>query len=565
MAERRTIRTDYLARVEGEGAMSVRLRDGARRARRAPHLRAAAVLRGAPARPLVPRGARHHGPHLRHLPGRVPDERRPGDGGRLRRRGARADPRCCAGSSTAASGSRATPSTSTCSTRRTSSATTARSSSRATQPAAVERGLALKKAGNEVMALSAVARSIPSTSASAASTARRRARELRALVEPLERAREAALETVRWTAGFDFPEREVDCELVALVATGRLRDRARPDRLRPRPRHRGRPSTTSTSSRSTSSARTRSTRGARGGGTYLCGPLARFALSGDAALAARAARRPRRRHRAAVPRSVPQHRRARASSSSTPATRRCASSTAYEEPDAPAVDGRAGRRRRLRRDRGAARPALPPLPARRRRDDPRREDRAADVAEPARDRGRPARRRRRATRRSPTRSCATLCEQTIRNYDPCISCATHFLTLRGGAAVSERRVVIGIGNAYRGDDARRARGRRAMRGRACPATVRVVEAEQEPTRLLDAWEGADAAFVVDAVASGAEPARCTASTRPSGPLPAGVFRSSTHAFGVGEAVELARALGRLPRARGRLRGRGRGLRGRRRR
>ena len=22
-----------------------------------------------------------------------------------------------------------------------------------------------------------------------------------------------------------------------------------------------------------------------------------------------------------------------------------------------------------------------------------------------------------------------LCEQTIRNYDPCISCATHFLTL----------------------------------------------------------------------------------------------------------------------------------------
>jgi sulfhydrogenase subunit alpha len=23
----------------------------------------------------------------------------------------------------------------------------------------------------------------------------------------------------------------------------------------------------------------------------------------------------------------------------------------------------------------------------------------------------------------------TLCEQTIRNYDPCISCATHFLAL----------------------------------------------------------------------------------------------------------------------------------------
>ena len=34
----------------------------------------------------LPRGARHHRAHLRHLPGRLPDERRPRDGGRLRRR-----------------------------------------------------------------------------------------------------------------------------------------------------------------------------------------------------------------------------------------------------------------------------------------------------------------------------------------------------------------------------------------------------------------------------------------------------------------------------------------------
>ena len=29
----------------------------------------------------------------------------------------------------------------------------------------------------------------------------------------------------------------------------------------------------------------------------------------------------------------------------------------------------------------------------------------------------------------PDEELALLCEQTIRNYDPCISCATHFLTL----------------------------------------------------------------------------------------------------------------------------------------
>ena len=57
-------------------------------------LRAAALLRGVAARPRVHRGARHHRADLRHLPDRLPDERRAGDGGRLRRRDRRrADPR----------------------------------------------------------------------------------------------------------------------------------------------------------------------------------------------------------------------------------------------------------------------------------------------------------------------------------------------------------------------------------------------------------------------------------------------------------------------------------------
>jgi hydrogenase maturation protease len=80
-----------------------------------------------------------------------------------------------------------------------------------------------------------------------------------------------------------------------------------------------------------------------------------------------------------------------------------------------------------------------------------------------------------------------------------------------------------------------------------PEDVDVVECEQEPSRLLDAWGGADLALVVDACRSGESPGtvhRFDASTEP---LPARVFRSSTHAFGVGDAVELARALDRLPR------------------
>ena len=79
-APRRSART--LARVEGEGAMHVRIEDGQRHRGRARHLRAAALLRGVPARPRLHRGPRHHRAHLRHLPGRLPDERGHGDGER---------------------------------------------------------------------------------------------------------------------------------------------------------------------------------------------------------------------------------------------------------------------------------------------------------------------------------------------------------------------------------------------------------------------------------------------------------------------------------------------------
>ena len=83
----RTIKTDCLARVEGEGAMHVRIRDGASttcslRIYEPPRF-FEALLRGR----ALHRGARHHRAHLRHLPGRLPDERLRGDGGRLRRDG----------------------------------------------------------------------------------------------------------------------------------------------------------------------------------------------------------------------------------------------------------------------------------------------------------------------------------------------------------------------------------------------------------------------------------------------------------------------------------------------
>ena len=45
---------------------------------------------------------------------------------------------------------------------------------------------------------------------------RRARRDFAPLAEQLKRARDAALETVRWVAGFDFPDFERDYEFVAL-------------------------------------------------------------------------------------------------------------------------------------------------------------------------------------------------------------------------------------------------------------------------------------------------------------------------------------------------------------
>lgn len=111
--------------------------------------------------------------------------------------------------------------------------------------------------------------------------------------------------------------------------------------------------------------------------------------------------------------------------------------------------------------------------------------------------------------------------------------------------MTQRLVVLGIGNEYRRDDGVGIAVAKALEGRVPPGVL-VLECEQEPTRLIDAWDGAEAALVVDAVGSGAEPGTLHRFDAGEGPIPAGVFRSSTHAFGVGDAIELARALGRLP-------------------
>ncbi len=106
-------------------------------------------------------------------------------------------------------------------------------------------------------------------------------------------------------------------------------------------------------------------------------------------------------------------------------------------------------------------------------------------------------------------------------------------------------LVVGVGQSDRGDDAAGPRVA-ALLAAAPPAGVDVVTLPN-PVRLADAWEGYERVVVVDAVRSGRPPGEVTVRRLTSdGPLPARSGAGGTHGFGVAEAVELARVLGRLP-------------------
>jgi hydrogenase maturation protease len=105
-------------------------------------------------------------------------------------------------------------------------------------------------------------------------------------------------------------------------------------------------------------------------------------------------------------------------------------------------------------------------------------------------------------------------------------------------------LVVGIGNRWRGDDAA---GLEVTDGlRRTGSLAPVLELEGEPLALLDAWAGDDEVILVDTILSGAPAGTVHRLDVSCTPLPSALAGPSTHAFGVADTIELARALGRLP-------------------
>ena len=102
-------------------------------------------------------------------------------------------------------------------------------------------------------------------------------------------------------------------------------------------------------------------------------------------------------------------------------------------------------------------------------------------------------------------------------------------------------MVRGIGNHYRGDDAAG-----IIVADMIKTDADIIKHDGEPSSLIESWDGRSKVLLIDAVSSGAKSGTIFHYDLTETTLPDTFSKSSTHAFGIVEAVELARALNKLP-------------------
>lgn len=112
-------------------------------------------------------------------------------------------------------------------------------------------------------------------------------------------------------------------------------------------------------------------------------------------------------------------------------------------------------------------------------------------------------------------------------------------------APPSRVLVIGLGNPDRGDDAAGILVADRLVGKVPPG-VTVHSRSGDMLSLIEAWAGFDVLICVDAAAPMGSPGRIHRIGLDGGALPLKAVSPSSHAFGLAEAIELARVLELAP-------------------
>lgn len=105
-------------------------------------------------------------------------------------------------------------------------------------------------------------------------------------------------------------------------------------------------------------------------------------------------------------------------------------------------------------------------------------------------------------------------------------------------------VVIGIGNRFRGDDAIGILA--AEKLTSLLPNIAIHQSNGEALALMELWEGVDHAILIDAAKNQGAPGEVSRLDASEAPITSNEFHTSTHAFSVSEAIEMARSLDRLP-------------------
>lgn len=108
-----------------------------------------------------------------------------------------------------------------------------------------------------------------------------------------------------------------------------------------------------------------------------------------------------------------------------------------------------------------------------------------------------------------------------------------------------RRLVIGIGNPFRRDDGVGVNVANWTAAAGLP-NVEIRIESGEGGSLMELWKGAEQVVIIDAVRSESAPGKIHQIDAVKHKVHSEFFHYSSHAFGLAEAIELARALGELP-------------------